>query len=109
MWPFRKQLKSIESAILGRDLRAVKKHLSLGLDVNASLDARGSRPIHYGVNSSPEVLRLLIEQGADVNIRTSDGQAPIHTAAATANSQTVLSILMPSSMIYLAIRSPIAL
>ena len=59
---FRKKQKSIESAILGGDLRQVKKHLSGGLDVNAPLDSRGSCPIHYAVNSTPEVLLLLIDR-----------------------------------------------
>lgn len=86
---FRKKQESIESAILGGDLREVKKHLSGGLDVNAPLDSRGSRPIHYGVNSTPEVLLLLIKHGADVNVRTLDGMAPIHTAAATANYESL--------------------
>ena len=86
---FRKKQKSIESAILGGDLRQVKKHLSGGLDVNAPLDSRGSCPIHYAVNSTPEVLLLLIKHGADVNVRTSDGMAPIHSAAATANYESL--------------------
>jgi hypothetical protein len=86
---FSKKPKSIESAILGGDLRQVKKRLSGGLDVNAPRDSRGSRLIHYAVNSTPEVLLLLIKHGADVNVRTSDGMAPIHTAAATANYESV--------------------
>ncbi len=49
---FSKKQKSIESAIVGGDLRQVKKHLSGGLGVNALLDFRGGRPIHYAVNST---------------------------------------------------------
>lgn len=80
----------IEAAILKGDLRQVKKHLSGGqLDVNAPLDSRGSRPIHYAVNSTPDILLLLIKHGANVNVRTSEGMAPIHTAAATANYESL--------------------
>lgn len=68
----------IEAAILKGDLRQVKRHLSGGLDVNAPLDSRGSRPIHYAVNSTPDILLLLIKHGADVNVRTSEGMAPTH-------------------------------
>jgi len=74
---FSRKPKPIDSAILGADLRQIKKHLAGGLDVNAPLDSRGSRPIHYAVNSTPEVLLLLIRSGADVNVRTSEGLAPI--------------------------------
>lgn len=79
----------IEDAILKRDLRQVKKYLSSGLDINAPLDSRGSRPIHYAVNSTREILLLLIKHGADVNVKTSEGMAPIHTAAATANYENL--------------------
>lgn len=45
-------------------------------------DAKGKTALHYATTSrSPELVTLLIELGADPNIKDVDGATPLHVCA----------------------------
>ena len=59
------------------DIQAVKQQLAVGADANAKSDAL----IHAATFGQKEVAELLIDSGADVNVKDAIGQTPLHGAA----------------------------
>ncbi len=63
------------------DLRAMKRHIAEGADVNAPDEDLNIFPLAWSVlHGQTEAARLLIENGADVNIKDDDGSTPLHGA-----------------------------
>lgn len=65
-------------------LRAANGKIALnnGADINA-IDEYGYTPLHSAAkNGYLEIVKVLVEQGADVNIRTVDGKTPAQLAEA---------------------------
>lgn len=61
--------RSLTDAVKKGDLKAVKKFIEKGADVNMP-DEDGYLPIHYAASIGDiEILKLLIEKGADVNAK----------------------------------------
>jgi len=55
------------------NIEAVKQHLDNGVDVDAKSD-NGRTPLHTAVsNDHKEIAELLIEKGADVNAKLTEG------------------------------------
>ena len=66
--------------------------LDHGADVN--FIALGSAPIHrVALSGNTEVMRLLIDRHADVNIQDSNGMTPLHIAARSGGMQAVQLLL----------------
>ena len=64
------------------DLRAMKRYIAEGADVNAPDDSMNISPLAWSVSHGQiEATRLLIENGADVNIKDDNGSIPLHSAA----------------------------
>ena len=64
------------------DLRAMKRYIAEGADVNAPDDDLEMTPLAWSVtHGQTEATRLLIENGADVNMKDDDGSTPLHGAA----------------------------
>ena len=62
------------------------------------------------LSSDEEVALLLIERGADVNARMSDGQAPLHLASRAGNLKTVQALLDKSADVQIcdsSLRTPL--
>ena len=86
--------------------------LQQGADVNASLDKTDERPLHNALAKAGRpyyfyVVKLLVEKGADVNVKTlpgietgafmrdvrTKGETPLHRAAAYADERTIQFLL----------------
>ena len=64
----------IHEAAKTGNIEAVKQHLAAGAYVNA-LDHEGNTLLLYAVsNDQTEIIRLLIDKGADVNGKTEGGR-----------------------------------
>lgn len=89
LWEFSDQPKSARNQTL---MDAVKegsrKKVALSLDAGAKPDcylkgggSKKERPVHYAVKGKYlGVLEILVENGADVNVRDEDGNMPLHIA-----------------------------
>jgi ankyrin repeat protein len=87
------------------DLKMVQSLLDYEADVNAqcrygytpmhsvSVGLGRSSAVHYGTQSLPDVARLLLEHGVDINGRGDDGRTPLHVAAGYGNVE-VLRVLL---------------
>ena len=64
------------------DLAAMKRYIAEGADVNAPDESLNVSPLAWSVaHGQTEATRLLIENGADVNIKDDNGSTPLHAAA----------------------------
>jgi len=72
------------------NLEAIKRHIAAGAEINApfiapGIPASGATPLHLAVLADQgEVVRYLVEQGADLKAKAKDahGGTPLHWAAA---------------------------
>lgn len=96
----RPQTKDVQAelvaAIRSSDVSAVRRRIEQKDDLNKA-DARfGIRPLHWAsLVGSPDVVRVLIENGADVNLPNADGNGPLHAASFLGHS-SVVEILLQS-------------
>jgi hypothetical protein len=67
--------KSLSQAVLAGDVRAARKMLERGAHPNLADPGDNANPIHYAVNKGPEMVQLLIDYGADVNVPSPRGHA----------------------------------
>ena len=64
------------------DLRAMKRYIVEGADVNEPDENLNISPLAWSVShGQTEATRLLIENGADVNLKDDNGSTPLHGAA----------------------------
>jgi hypothetical protein len=87
-------------------LQFLKIALEHGADVNIldNINRRGFAPIHYSVTkvalfprtheACPEYLNLLFQYGADANLKSRDGDTPLHVALSYYGEIEVLQILI---------------
>jgi ankyrin repeat protein len=79
-------------AALYGDAYGVRMLFNNGADANTRNDA-GATALLWAVDS-PEVTRLLLEHGANPNIRSADGLTPLSLAAGHLGSVDVLKLLL---------------
>ena len=79
---FQNNSKDLWTAARTGDLQAMKRYIKTGADVNA-LDKtfQVSAMSWSALHGQAEVVQLLIENGAEVNIKSGDGATPLHSAA----------------------------
>lgn len=83
----------LPSAVLAKDLQAVKKLLDLGVAVNG-FDQKGSTAlIHASGQGLLEIVQLLIKQGADPNITAQSGASALWAAISQSHNE-ILYILL---------------
>ena len=83
----------LENAILNGDLDQVRMHLEAGVDLNQTIPGDSAYPLHYAANTHADMIQLLIEHGADVDVRDDKGKTPLHCAAVTANLENMRALL----------------
>jgi hypothetical protein len=70
-----------EAAITG-DVGAIRQHIAAGSDLNEKEPSGGSSPmITAALFGKTEVVKVLIDAGADINLINNDGSTALHTAA----------------------------
>lgn len=72
----------LHTAVITDNIEAVKQHIAAGTDLNIRDPFGGSSPlISAAVFGKPDIARVLIDAGADVNFQNNDGSTALHTAA----------------------------
>ncbi|HOJ00912.1 MAG TPA: ankyrin repeat domain-containing protein [Anaerolineaceae bacterium] len=88
-----KKTMPLANAILTGDSKQVRRHLEAGVDPNQPIPGEDGCPLHFAANSRADIIRLLIDHGADVNVRDGNGKTPLHCAAVTANLENMRALL----------------
>ncbi|KAL5094904.1 hypothetical protein Trisim1_003512 [Trichoderma cf. simile WF8] len=77
-------------------LQKMRRWIEQGVDINAC-DIRGWTPLHYACccagKTSTQVVQLLLEKGASVDMQGREGTAPIHCAARAGHLEMVEMLL----------------
>jgi ankyrin repeat protein len=85
---------SIHTAARQGNLKEVRRQLAWGVNVNKShLFTRDTPLIEAAANGHMEVVKLLIENGADVNLKGEAWYGPLHAAAAKGHLEVVKILL----------------
>ncbi len=89
-----KKTKSLFEAVKKGDIEQVKKFIAAGADVNAR-NNRSVTPLHFAAtNGHEEIARLLIAEGANVNVNMGDySWTPLHDAANRGHTKLVKLLL----------------
>ena len=84
------------------DLDAIRQHLQGGVDINKPDLAFGMTPLSLAAaHDQAEAIRVLLENGADVNARHPDGNTALHTAAFFGRLECVRRLLAAGAEINL--------
>jgi len=85
---------SIQTAARKGDLKEVRRQLDWGVDVNSKTFRMRLTALHRAAgNGHADIVELLLEKGADVNIRNEGGSTPLHWAARNGHTK-VMKILL---------------
>ncbi len=84
----------IHTAVVTDNAEALKKHIVAGTNINERDPFGGSSPlISACVFGKPEMAKILIDAGADINFQNNDGSTPLHTAAFFCRPEIVKMLL----------------
>lgn len=84
----------IHTAVITENLDALKQHIAAGTNINEKDPFGGSSPlISASVFGKPEMARVLIDAGADINFQNNDGSTALHTAAFFCRPEIVKMLL----------------
>ena len=72
----------IHTAVVSNNMEALKQHLEAGTNINEKDPFGGSSPlISASLFDKPEMVKVLLDAGADINFQNNDGSTALHTAA----------------------------
>lgn len=84
----------IHTAVITDNMEALKQHIAAGSNLNERDPFGGSSPlISAAVFNKPEMARLLIDAGADINFQNNDGSTALHTASFFCRPEIVKMLL----------------
>ena len=84
----------IHSAVVSGNTDALKQHIAAGSNLNEKDPFGGSSPlISAAVFGKPEMARLLIDAGVDINVQNNEGSTALHTAAFFCRPEIVQMLL----------------
>lgn len=76
------------------------KHREIGLAINSYTDKASETPLHVAAgSSSPGVIRLLLDAGADLTAPSGDGSSPLHLACSRGRLETCMELLRRGSLL----------
>jgi len=88
------QTVDIWTAAATGNIEAINQHVSVGTDLNARQPAGGSTPLHVAaISGQTEAAGVLIEKGANVNIKNVEGTTALHMAAFFGHTEIVKLLL----------------
>ena len=87
-------IRALATAVTANDIPTIHALIAAGVDLNAP-DADGSSALALAANGkvSTDIVRLLIENGADPGVKARDGRTPLHIAAWHGAHATVRMLL----------------
>lgn len=72
----------IHTAVVTDNREAIKQHIAAGSNINEKDPYGGSSPlISAAVFGKPEIAKLLIDAGADIDFQNNEGSTALHSAA----------------------------
>jgi uncharacterized protein len=84
----------IHTAVITGNLEAVKQHIAAGSNLNEKDPFGGSSPlISAAVFDKPEIAKLLLDAGVDINFQNNEGSTALITAAFFCRPQIVKMLL----------------
>jgi ankyrin repeat protein len=73
--------EEIHNAAKAGDLKKVQEIIAANPSALELKDKDGLTPLHYASTSSLEVVSFLVSKGADVNVKSKNGNTPLYSAA----------------------------
>jgi ankyrin repeat protein len=84
----------IHTAVVTNNREALQQHLDAGTNINEKDPFGGSSPlISAALFDKPEMAKLLIDAGADINFQNNDGSTALHVAAFFCRPEIVKMLL----------------
>jgi ankyrin repeat protein len=84
----------IHTAVVTGNIDAVRQHIAAGSDINTKDPFGGSSPlISAAVFGKPDIAKVLIDAGADLNVQNNDGSTALHCAAFFCRPEIVKMLL----------------
>jgi len=82
------------NAVKKNDVKTVVKYIDNGMDVNVINDKNGWSALHYAsFKGYSKMVQILLENGADVDMKNFKGQTALHLAAKKGNLEVVKVLL----------------